>query len=83
MQKNYEINIPHFYCLDYYEGRKKMTLDIDFRDSIIYLNKELIDKWDSPYDVEVINTDKKLEIINNIYLYLSETRGFTNVKLEI
>ena len=62
---SYQISIPHFYCMEYTEGNKTMKLDIDFRDTIIYLNIDLITHWKPPYDEELIQIDKKKSIINN------------------
>ena len=27
--KGYKIDVPHFYCLEYYEGEKKMFVETD------------------------------------------------------
>ncbi len=66
MIKKYEIAIPHFWCLEYYEGGKKMTVDIDFRDIKIYLSTKLISCWDEPFEKEVITDEEKKRIIRNI-----------------
>lgn len=78
----YQIKIPHFYCLEYLEDNKIMTLDIDFRDPIIYLNTSLITKWNQPQQNDPIDNQNKVEIINNIYEYLVNIRGFKNIQLE-
>jgi len=59
-----------------------MTLDIDFRDPIIYLNTSLITKWNQPQQNDPIDNQNKVEIINNIYEYLVNIRGFKNIQLE-
>lgn len=66
MTNAYRIAIPHFWCLEYYEGNKKMTVDIDFRDPIICLNAKLISCWDAPFENEIITDDEKRRIIKNI-----------------
>lgn len=66
----YSISIPHFYCLEYYEKDKKMVLDIDFRDSIIYLESTLVKNWEAPFNNEIITEKEKKKIIRNIYDYL-------------
>lgn len=81
--KKYEIRIPHYYCLEYIEDDKKMTLDIDFRDTIIYLSTDLIGKWDSTHSDEIVSKQKKEEILKSINEYLINVRGFTNIKLEM
>ena len=64
---SYKIEIPHFYCLDYYEGNKIMKIDIDFRDPIIYLNIGLITNWLSPNEnVEVTKWDKERILKNSV-----------------
>lgn len=66
MANAYKIAIPHFWCLEYYEGVKKMTVDIDFRDVNLYLNTKLITCWDAPFEKETITNEDKKRIIKNI-----------------
>jgi len=66
MVNTYRIEIPHFWCLVYYEGDKKMTVDIDFREETKYLNTKLISCWDEPFEKEVITSEEKKRIIINI-----------------
>jgi len=79
----YEIKIAHFYCLEYSEGERSMVLDIDFRDSIIYLNTALIVQWNCPHEKDIIVKEKKEEIIRRIFDHLVRKRGFNNVVLEM
>lgn len=81
--EKFEIKIPHFYCLEYIEGEKKMTIEIDFRDTAIYLSSDLIEKWEAPHNEEIVDEQKKVEIINNISNYLKNIKGFKNVNVEI
>ncbi len=74
------INISHFYSLDYVENGKRLILEIDFREPVIYLSLDLIRGYESPYDNEIISLEEKHRIINNIYTYLKK-RGYDNVKL--
>lgn len=62
MTEAYRIAIPHFWCLEYYEGNKKMTVDIDFRDEKYYLNTKLISSWEAPFENEIITNDEKGEL---------------------
>ena len=78
----YTITIPHFYCLEYSEQDKIMNVDIDFRDSIIYLNTCIISNWNPPHDSIILNENEKVDILNNIYNYLVNIRGFKNVNLK-
>ncbi len=32
----YRIEVPHFYCLEYYEEEKKMIVEMDFREDYFY-----------------------------------------------
>lgn len=65
-----KIDIPHFYCLEYIEGNRKMNVGIDFRECPICFNKAFIQKWDVPYGEERISEKEKEEIYQNIKEYL-------------
>ena len=82
MCPGYEIGIPHFYCLEYREKSKRMLLEIDFRDSVIYLNDILVMEWEAPYAGEKIAPAEKKRILNNVYEYLVKERGFSNVEYD-
>lgn len=73
----YKISIPHYYSLEYTENTHTMTVDIDFRDKEPHLYYELIHRWNSPYEKESISDQKREEIFNNIYMYLTKDRGFS------
>lgn len=66
----YKIEVPHFYCLEYFEGQKKMAIEMDFRENYFILNNSLITTWEPPYQNEIINENKKREILHNIYDFL-------------
>lgn len=57
--REYKICISHFYCLEYSEENHRLLLDIDFRDMYFILNKSLINKWESPFENEIISDEKK------------------------
>lgn len=59
IKKSYKIKTPHFYCLEYYENDKIMKLDKDLRDSIIYLNTDLIENWLLPFESVEITLEEK------------------------
>lgn len=67
-----KISIPHFYCLEYIEGNKKMNIEIDFREFPIYLEKSSIQNWEIPYNGEKIPDKKREEIYQNVKKYLLE-----------
>ena len=80
--ENYRIEIPHFYCLDYYEANRIMRLDIDFRDPIIYLSIDLIEKWLPPNEDIVITQVDKDRILKNIYCELIKNNSRERIVLE-
>lgn len=83
MSPDYEIRIPHFYCLEYEEQGHLMLLEIDFRDQVIYLDKTLVTRWQPPnHEMELV-PGEKARILNNIYDYLVRQRGFDNVELDL
>lgn len=80
MFPDYEIRIPHFYCLEYRENGRTMLLEIDFRDPVLYLDDALVTAWEAPYaGVKIVPAEKK-HILDNVYDYLVTQRGFKNVE---
>jgi hypothetical protein len=83
MSPDYEIRIPHFYCLEYQEQGRIMVLEIDFRDPVLYLDRTLVSGWQPPdHDLEISPVDK-IRIISNVYDYLVRQRGFEKVELDL
>lgn len=82
MKRDFEIDVPHFYCLEYYRDGKKMIVDIDFRDPVIVLDTDLIERWEEPFDKEFIDTDEKKRIITDIYNYFIEERNDSRFRIE-
>jgi hypothetical protein len=82
MCPDYEIRIPHFYCLEYRESGRKMLLEIDFRDSVIYLDDILTMAWEEPFADEKIESAEKRRILDRVYDYLVRQRGFKNVEYQ-
>ena len=68
--KEYRIKVPHFYCLEYYEGDKKMNIEMDFREDYFFLGKKLITHWEKPYENMQIEVDEKERILENIKEFL-------------
>jgi hypothetical protein len=66
LEKDYYIKIPHFYSFEYYEGDKKMVIELDFRDQYLYLTPTLITKWQEPYENLNISFEDKLRILHSI-----------------
>lgn len=74
MEKDYYIKTLHFYSFEYHEGDKAMVIELDFRDRILYLDTDLITKWEKPHDGLEISQRDKLRILNNIRECLLERR---------
>ena len=68
--KGYKIDIPHFYCLEYCEGEKKMFVEMDFRESTFVLMPSLITHWEKPYESIKIDIREKKRILQNIREFL-------------
>ena len=66
MEKAYFIKTLHFYSFEYHEGDKTMVIELDFRDRILYLDTDLITKWEKPYNEMEITHEDKLKILYNI-----------------
>lgn len=82
MKRDFEIDVPHFYCLEYYRDGKKMVVDIDFRDPVIVLDTDLIERWEKPFEKELIDADEKKRIITDIYNYFIEERHDLRFRIE-
>ncbi|HWR29519.1 MAG TPA: hypothetical protein VN631_06765 [Negativicutes bacterium] len=80
MSPAFEISIPHFYSLEYREAGRLLTLDIDFRDPVIYLDDALVLTWAPPYAAEPIGDSERRRILDNVYDYLVKQRGFALVE---
>lgn len=76
-KKNYSISVPHFYCIEYCEGKKKMIIEMDFREPFFELGKDIIKHWEPPYQDENIDDDTKRKILLNICEYLLVERKFS------
>ena len=83
MSPDYEIKIPHFYCLEYEERGRVMVLEIDFRDPVLYLDRTLVTNWQPPDHELDIAPAEKARILTNIYDYLVRQRGFDKVEMDL
>lgn len=68
--KEYFVKVPHFYCLEYFEGEKKMIVEMDFREDYFYLAPQLITHWEKPYDDVEITIEERKRILLNIRQFL-------------
>lgn len=82
MYNEYKIRIPHFYCLEYYEGNKKMVLDIDFREKQIVLSRDMIKNWENPYGNISLQDEEKSRILENIRNYLLKNNSPERIVME-
>ena len=74
MKKDFYIQVPHFYSFEYYEGNKKMIVELDFRDRVLYLETSLLKNWEKPYEDIVLSHEEKIRILKNIRECLLERR---------
>ena len=82
MMADYRIEIPHFHCLNYYEADRVMRIDVDFRDPIIYLSADLIEKWLPPNENISITKKDQDRILKNIYGELLKNNSKKRIVLE-
>lgn len=75
--EKYRISIPHFNCLKYEDllTNKTMIIDIDLRDKYKIVSTDCLSHWDVPYENEILDEEKKLEVVNNIYSFLCNNFG--------
>ena len=59
-----------------------MTVDIDFRDPVLYLNTKLITRQDEPLEKETITDEEKKRIIRNIKYELKLLDNCLEIVLE-
>ena len=59
-----------------------MTVDIDFRDPVLYLNTKLITRWDEPFEKETITDEEKKRIVRNIKDELEVLDNYRKIVLE-
>lgn len=81
--KDWNIKVPHFHLLEYYEGDKKMIVDFDLRDPVYYFSPRMIEHWENPYDDVEITMEDKRRILQNIRQYfLSRGQDAENIIME-
>lgn len=77
---SYKFNAPHFYYLDYTENGRHMFIDLDLRDPVLCISKNLITHWQPPYDTIVIDEKTKAIIYERLKEHLkSRPRKFIEV----
>ncbi len=83
MKRDCYIKVPHFYSFEYYEGDKKMVIELDFRDRVLYLTPTMITKWEKPFNATEISYEEKLRILDNIRECLLERRRPEQVIIDV
>lgn len=79
---SYSIEVPHFYELVYSEGGRRLTLEIDLRDEVPCIYGRAIEKWAAPHDGETLSDEKRDQIIQRIYEYLTQVKKCPKVEIE-
>lgn len=79
--KDFKVEIPHFYCMEYIEGDHKMIIDMDFRDPELEISIIDIKSWNPPYQNEEISKEKKQQILINVYKYLIQNKMFEKITI--
>lgn len=75
MKRDFEIDVPHFYCLEYYRDGKKVIVEADFRDPVTIFSTDMVKHWEKPHEKEIIDEDDKKRIITDIYNFFVEREG--------
>ena len=71
----YQVNIKHFYMVEYIEDGKTMNVEVDLRESIVQIGIICINHWNSPNDNIVLSHQEKCDIAQNIKTYLETKKG--------
>lgn len=71
----YQVNIKHFYMIEYIEAGRVMNVEVDLREPIVQIGLICINKWNPPYDVTVLSKQEKYLIAQNIKEYLENQKG--------
>lgn len=73
---DYFVEIPSTFYLHYSEGRKRLRIEMDFRDEFPVLSHRAVVSWDLPHSGDPISDEKRKEILEHIIYYLKDVRGF-------
>ena len=73
---DYKVDILHHYSIEYLEDDHLMKIEIDMRDPVPYLDIAEVKAWDPPYEKEQVSPEKKQQIFDNVYDYLTRISGF-------
>ncbi len=71
----YQVNIKHFYMIEYIEDGKVMDVEVDLREPIVQIGIICINNWNFPNENIVLSQQKKYNIAQNIKEYLEIKKG--------
>mgnify|MGYP007057629495 CR=1 FL=1 len=71
----YQVNIKHFYMVEYIENGKVMNVEVDLRESIVQIGIICIHNWNPPDENIVLDQQQKYHIAQNIKEYLEIKKG--------
>ena len=71
----YQVNIKHFYMVEYIENDKIMKVEVDLREEVVQIAILCIRGWDSPNENITISKRHKNKIAKRIKSYLERVKG--------
>ncbi len=71
----YQVNIKHFYMVEYIEDGKTMNVEVDLRETIVQIGIICIKHWNAPNENIVLSHQEKCDIAQNIKTYLETKKG--------
>ena len=71
----YQVNIKHFYMIEYIEDGRVMNVEVDLREPIVQIGIICINNWNSPNESIVLSKQEKYNIAQNIKEYLETKKG--------
>ncbi len=71
----YQVNIKHFYMIEYIEDVKVMNVEVDLREKIVQIGIICINNWNAPNEKVVLSQQEKYNIAHNIKDYLETEKG--------
>lgn len=76
----YQVNITHFYEIEYIENDKLMRIEVDLREDIVQIGIICINNWEPPNEKTELSLAEKQKIALNVKTYLEQQR---KIKCEI
>ncbi|HEX7453054.1 MAG TPA: hypothetical protein VF294_12245, partial [Polyangiaceae bacterium] len=79
---DYSIDVPHFYSLRYSDSARSMSLELDMRDSTPCIYVRAISAWDPPHEAEAVTETKRGEIVQRVYDFSRDVKGYDAVEID-